>query len=933
MIKKSFVLMVLLFVAVIGLVVPKADAVTAVVPDTGLKEAINDELGEPATYEPTIADIESLTTLTAFGRDISNLEGLQHAINLEELILNGNEITEISLLSGLVNIEELSIAHNSGLSDITPLNNLNQLTYLSLEGNNNIDIAQLSNFVQLEYLSLRSVDINDINPLSNLTNLTMLDLAFNNVKDLTPIKDFTNLQSLSIRGNNVSDLSQIDTVISLLGTFDAEMQTITLPDKVLADSATSLTIDNPVIASDGSVVDGNITPSDGGTYNSPEIEWTGLTATDTERSFTFEQGNFAGTVTQPIKRTLIPDDALRQLINVELGKSTSYEPTQVDLESLTKLRGFRENIADLEGLQYAINLEELTLSYNQFDDLTPISGLTSLKHLNIDSSMLDDISAISGLTNLISLDIGHNQISKLTALNNLTNLTELRIQATPIDDLTPLSNLTNLTSLYLMDTDITDLSPISSLTNLTELTVNRQQFEDDDIQPIFQLPNLTYLSLNDNNITDLSRFTVFTDLEELSLVDNKGITDIQPLESLDHLEALNIAYLENLGDAGVAVLEGLTQLKELNVAGLNLSNLTFLRNMTDLVELMVFSNNITDLTPIKDLQNLKILNVSYNSVSDLSQVTGLINRLDHLYAFDQEIILPAKEVQSTETSLTLENQIMLADGSIVGNIMPNDGGTYQAPNVTWTGLTVYETDLSYAFDEGQYTGTVTQPLKWNHEDIVIDPDVETEVFADQNVTIRGTNVVITTPSDLPLGTKLTVSDKTGNTTGDGMESAGKAFSFNFVYPANTSFSDDFTLVMGYETNSYTESQVDIYYYNPSTSKWEKQNGHVDSGKIMIHPAHFSTYGVFATVDSKEDSDDEQNDDNNDNTDSGENDNNNGGNGDMDNDTTDDEGTSTDEENELPNTATPWVYQLMLLGLGLLVVGGGLLLFRLRQSKL
>ena len=135
------------------------------IPDEALEEAIRSALSKPEG-ELSCEDLASLRELNASFRaskisKISNLEGLQFAVNLTELRLFNNIISELA-----------------------PLEKLTGLTELILDRN----------------------DISDVAPLAGLTNLTFLSLDENAIQDLTPLADLSNLQTLSVSGNNVSDI-------------------------------------------------------------------------------------------------------------------------------------------------------------------------------------------------------------------------------------------------------------------------------------------------------------------------------------------------------------------------------------------------------------------------------------------------------------------------------------------------------------------------------------------------------------------------------------------------------------------------------------------------------------------------------------------------------------------------------------------------------
>ena len=71
------------------------------VPDAALRGAINSALGHGAMDTITLGQIQSLTSLDASGRNISNLAGLQYATNLTTLNLSNNNIASFAVVANL----------------------------------------------------------------------------------------------------------------------------------------------------------------------------------------------------------------------------------------------------------------------------------------------------------------------------------------------------------------------------------------------------------------------------------------------------------------------------------------------------------------------------------------------------------------------------------------------------------------------------------------------------------------------------------------------------------------------------------------------------------------------------------------------------------------------------------------------------------------
>ncbi len=68
--------------------------------------------------------------------------------------------------------------------------------------------------------------------------------------------------------------------------------------------------------------------------------------------------------------------------------------TKSDMESLTVLHANDAKIADLTGLEYAINIETIDLDNNRIKDISPLSCLTKLRWIYIDNNPIGNISVL-----------------------------------------------------------------------------------------------------------------------------------------------------------------------------------------------------------------------------------------------------------------------------------------------------------------------------------------------------------------------------------------------------------------------------------------------------------------------------------------------------------------------------------------------------------
>lgn len=220
----------LLFFMGICIICGSASAQEEWMPDANLRRAVRESLELPDDVLLTPLEMKRLMELDAQDRQITNLTGLEHAINLTWLNLGANEIRDLSPLAELIHLEYLWIYVNP-LSDISPLVNLVNLKRLDLgvcqisdisplagliglealwiSVNPLFDISPLANLVNLKTLWLEACEISDLSPLENLTKLELLQIPHNQIQDITPLANLTELTELNLSGNRIVDVSPL----------------------------------------------------------------------------------------------------------------------------------------------------------------------------------------------------------------------------------------------------------------------------------------------------------------------------------------------------------------------------------------------------------------------------------------------------------------------------------------------------------------------------------------------------------------------------------------------------------------------------------------------------------------------------------------------------------------------------------------------------
>ena len=337
----------------------------------------------------------------------------------------------------------------------------------------------------------------------------------------------------------------------------------------------------------------------------------------------------------------IPIEKLKDLTELELGFTDpkKYDLTGIEyatnLEKLTIKHAY--NISDIKPLAKLYNLKSLVINNSSISDISPLSKLTQLRELNLYEGYVSDISPLKNLTQLNTLVLVANPISDFSPLTDLSELESLSIHRTGLSDLTPLAHLEKLTLLWLSDNNISDISPLEGLTQLTTLSLSKNRLN--NITPLGKLTNLTRLYIYDNPLSDISALANLQKLESLQF--NEHIPDISPLSALTKLKSLSFSVpppeIESLATmtslislefydstiSDISPLKKLTELKELKLYRNKIEDITPLSGMTKLEKLELYRNNIANISPLADMTQMKELRLDGNNIVDITPLANL----------------------------------------------------------------------------------------------------------------------------------------------------------------------------------------------------------------------------------------------------------------------------------------------------------------------
>ena len=211
------------FILLLSRRLPVAAAPTdpVTIPDANLRAAIETRLSKASGATITEAEMAGITGRLFVSTTVSDLTGLAYATALSELTLQRFHTSaaapalDLSPLQTLTQLRYLSLRGH--VEDLSPLRGLTTLTNLILSNNRIVDISPLRALTALKQLHLQNNQITDISPLSRLTHLEKLNLRGNvNLQNISPLRHLTKLRELWLHQTDITD-SGLRAVLPALG--------------------------------------------------------------------------------------------------------------------------------------------------------------------------------------------------------------------------------------------------------------------------------------------------------------------------------------------------------------------------------------------------------------------------------------------------------------------------------------------------------------------------------------------------------------------------------------------------------------------------------------------------------------------------------------------------------------------------------------------
>lgn len=177
----------------------------------------------------TIASLPELQALTLVNCSLSDISPLANAHNLTYLDLSYNSIGDISSLSSLAGLRTLYLTNNA-LTDLSALSSLGNLELLNVSYNSLTSVAPICANLSLEHLNVSHNLLTSLGAVDNLPNLTVLNAGYNKLTDVSVLGNCAALEELDISNNTITDISALAPLMNLVK-FDFSYNAVTaLPD-------------------------------------------------------------------------------------------------------------------------------------------------------------------------------------------------------------------------------------------------------------------------------------------------------------------------------------------------------------------------------------------------------------------------------------------------------------------------------------------------------------------------------------------------------------------------------------------------------------------------------------------------------------------------------------------------------------------------------
>ena len=569
-----------------------------------------------------ITNLESISIYNVYGT--INVYNLSNLVKLKTLNISGN-ITSIENLEYLTNLTSLSCYFNGNFVNIKPdisnqIENLTDLTSLSIEGSYTLDFSELTKLTKLEYLSLGGSYTDDLlncEVIGNLSNLKSLQIRYYKLDNLKGLEKLSKLNTLNLalRYNEGVDTETITKITSLEKLY---LEGIDLSNIEWLKNITGLKLLNLSNYNNSN----NFTEEFFNYLNTLDVEKIelygsttfniGIVEVDKENEFDLQNVPWIKEILNPNSKLYLNKDELNfyfsdyydneNNVRIDNDNLKMYFIPKDDTKRYSSIYGNGginikvewQTASDSEVPELSEKLRQALIN-NSYD--TNNDGILNMSELNTEQHTF------------LSIYFNSNEKFDLTGIEYVKNLTDLSISAYDTIDLTEVSKLKNLRSLTLSGK--CDTSTLYLVPQIYRLTLSMYSSETsanlDDLKALKNLNSLSIYGLKESSISALNDLT---NLGELSIrFNNKTKVNVNEINNLNNLYTLTLYNIDASDLSGLENLKSLIDLKIEQATGYyDKIDKATLQKLNNLETLGLIATN--DLNWINNIENLYLVTLS-----------------------------------------------------------------------------------------------------------------------------------------------------------------------------------------------------------------------------------------------------------------------------------------------------------------------------------
>lgn len=278
-----------------------------------------------------------------------------------------------------------------------------------------------------------------------------------------------------------------------------------------------------------------------------------------------------------------------------------------------------QNAGSLADLVYFENLQSLSVTLSNLDNLEEIKALKHLTELILFDNKINSLSAVWEMEQLTGLYM--DQCIDVVSVSRLKNLTELEILFGDFSDSDPLKKLAKIKKLMLQACNLNDLGFASGMPGLRSVDIAKNRVK--DIKPLEGLSNLQTVEIWENEISDLSPLKDLEGIRVLDISNNPICWDYCELNDLKCLPFLKKIGLYNLPVEPDWIRKA-RNLKEIHLGGREWEDISFLVNHPNIELISLVESSVRDISCLIKLPGLKTVWLSGNEkIEDYSPIYQL----------------------------------------------------------------------------------------------------------------------------------------------------------------------------------------------------------------------------------------------------------------------------------------------------------------------